>query len=151
MPRCTVALLARSVSVDPFTNSLTAVEVAENLNVEAPELPPNLDEAPHLIAPFSWVFIALFLREDLAVPEDLVGRLNILCPDGRAFPGPEQRIDLVNAPNARSLTMIPAFPFCGNGLYRFRYEIRVNNEWSAVTEYPLPLTMSVRTEDKAGS
>jgi hypothetical protein len=151
MARCTASLLAKSVSVDAFTHSLTAIEIAENLSIEAPEAPSASEEAPHLISPFAWVFVALFLRDDIAIPEDLIGRLTILSPKGRAFPGPEQRIDLATASNARSLVLIPAFPFTGNGIYRLRYEIRCGDEWRFAAECPLPLTIRARTTDNPGT
>ena len=89
----------------------------------------------------------MFLRDNLAVPEDLVGRLVIQCPTGHSLPGPEQRIDLVTAANARSLTTIPAFPYTGNVLYHLRYELRRGEEWVTATEYLLPRTIAVGSEE----
>ena len=147
MARCTASLLARSVSVDPFTNTLSAIDIAENLGIGAAEIPAASEEAPNLITPFTWVFVAFFLRDDLAVPEEFTGRLTILSPKGRAFPGPEQRIDLAGATNARSLTVIPSFPYTGNGVYRLRYELRRSDQWLTVSECPVPVTVTTHTAE----
>jgi hypothetical protein len=144
MARCTVSLLTKSVSVDPFTNTLTAIDIAESLVITASEIPTASEANPHLIRPFNWVFLAVFTRDDLATPEEAVGRLTILSPQERAFPGPEQRIDLATAENARSLTMIPSFPYTGNGVYRLRYEVSRNEKWQTVSECLLP--MAIKSE-----
>jgi len=141
MARCTVSLLARSVSVDAFINTLTAVDIAENLSITAEEVPAASEADPHLISPFNWVFLAVLLRDDLAVPEEVMGRLTIMSPQGRAFPGPEQRVDLASVENARSMTMIASFPYTGNGVYRFCYEVCRNDKWHTVSECLVPMTI----------
>lgn len=148
MPRCTTSLLARSVSVDPFTNTLTAVDIAESLSIGAAEIPSASEETPHFITPFSWVFLALFLRDDLSIPEEFTARSAILSPKGRVFPGPEHRMDLATATNSRSLTMIPSLPYTGNGVYRLRYEIFRNGAWLTVAECPVPVTVTAQADVK---
>ncbi|MGH9438173.1 MAG: hypothetical protein ACRD22_09825 [Terriglobia bacterium] len=143
MAYCSTSLLARSVAVDPFTNTITAIDIAENLTIEVSEAPTATEKAPYLIQPFRWVFIALLWRDDASTPEsDITGRLVIVSPQGREFPGPEQRLDLVDAPNGRVLTMIPAFPYTGNGPYRFCYQVLCGSNWQPVSEFIVPLTIT---------
>lgn len=143
MAQSTTSLLARSVSVDPFTNSITIIDIAENLMIEASEIPTATVDAPYLIAPFAWVFIAFFRRDEIGTPEDIKGRLVIMSPQGCEFPGPEQRIDLVNAANGRVLTMIPRFPYTGNGIYRFCYQVLRDAKWQTASEFSVPLTITI--------
>ncbi len=144
MAYCSTSLLARSVAVDPFTNTITAIDIAENLTIEVSEAPTATEEAPYLIQPFRWVFIALLWRDEASTPEgDVTGRLVIISPHGREFPGPEQRLDLVDAPNGRVLTLIPAFPYTGNGSYRLRYQVLRGGNWQTVSEFTVPLTITL--------
>lgn len=147
MIRCTLSALARSASVDPFTNTISLIDIAENLGIEGLQIPDASEQTPAMIAPFGWVFAVFLSRQSSDIPEEFTGRLMIVSPGGREFPGPSQPIDLVTAANARSLTMIPTFPFTTNGLYRLQYQLQKQGKWELASELLVPVTVSKREEN----
>jgi hypothetical protein len=147
MARCTNLLLARSVSVDPFTNSLTIVDIAEGLKIEATEPPKASEESPLSVGPFGWVMVALLQRDDPNVAENPIIRISIVSPRGREFPGPDAQIDLTTASNARNLALMPSFPYTGDGVYRFLLKTSRNSDWITIGEFTLPMTITVRTPE----
>jgi hypothetical protein len=149
MARCAVSLLAKSVSVDPFSNALAVIDIAENLVVVAPEVPNASEETPHIVSPFSWVFVVLLARSDPNSPEELKMRLTIVSPNGREFPGTEQRVDLATAGFARTFIVIPGMPYTGNGVYRFRVETAFESEWRPIAESQVPLSISTQDPHQA--
>ncbi len=151
MARCTDLLVVKSVSINPFNNALTLVDLAEALNIEASEEPTASADSPLLVAPFDWVVVALLQRDSLGVPEDVTGRVTIVSPHGREFPGANTRVDLVTHGNARNLSLMPAFPYTGNGVYRFLFQVLHNDEWNTAAEFSLPITISVRRQETAQS
>lgn len=144
MAVCNTSFLARSVSQDTFSNEITAVGLAEGLAVAASERPVASEEAPILISPFNWVFVAFLHRDDPDEPEELACRLTIVSPHGREFPGPELRVDLVTSGAARNLTMIPGFPYTGDGTYQFYFQARRDGEWVTLGKYALPMSITVQ-------
>jgi len=119
-------------------------DVAETLNIEATAALIASEEHPAAVAPFGWVAVAMFRRDDPDVSEDLVCRLTIISPKGREFSGPDSKVDLQSSGLARFFSLIPTLPYTGDGIYTLRAEIKRETAWVIVREFTLPIRVVVK-------
>lgn len=149
MPHCSLILLARAASLDSFTSAVSIHDVAEILNIEAQQLPIASEEVPAGITPFGWVVIALFRRDGDEDPKVWSGRVAIVSPKGREFYGQDATIDLQTSALARVFSMIPVFPYTGDGDYVFRAEVKLDSGWEPAKECSVPIKFVLRSPSAA--
>ncbi len=143
MAYCSALLLAKSVSLDAFSKSVSIHDVAEDVVIDTAAAPTVSEEAPGNAAPFGLVAVGMLRRDNAEVAEEPIGRLIIVSPKGREFAGPEMTIDLRTAGLARTFSSIPELPFTGDGIYGFRLQLKTQDKWTTVKEFTVPVKVTV--------
>ncbi len=141
MARHVFTILCRSVTTDVFSNSLSLVDIAEQLGAQQNVLPQFEVDQPAVLGPFDWVLVTALQRSDVAIPEEFKSRVVIALPTGEALPGPESVVDLKSGLAARNLTKIPVLPYRSDGIYRFQFQVLVESTWTVLGEYVVPFNM----------
>lgn len=140
MARHLFTVLCRNAVVDRERNSLSIFDVVEELHAETSAPPP----APGKIMgfPFEMVVVTVWVRDVEKKPEKARYRLRLFAPDGAVrIDAPPQPINLEPSRLHRALARLEAFPYSGDGVYRFEIARQKGNSWEAVAEIPLPVKL----------
>ena len=136
MSRLVWAICCERPIVDAETNSLSLINIIEELSVPAPEA--VLGERVHIIS--LWEKAA-----DLEGREDAVRyRVTLTTPDGEVV-GRSVVIDNAIPPTharLRSVLALEGIPLKGGGRYAWRVEIEKDEQWEAISELPLIVKIS---------
>jgi hypothetical protein len=135
MARLEWTVVAQSYVVDRESNSLSILNVLDELNIpnEVPDPPPGQQIA---VGP-AFSVIQMWSRTNSGIPERISGRFQLLRPDGTVVAGVEFFVDLASADRARSMINLPFFPFSGIGNYRMTVDLKVGDDWQKLTEQVL--------------
>jgi len=129
-------ILCSRCIIEADTNSISLIEVLENVTVSAGGQ-PRFFEA-------NWTLVTHWRRQGESLPNRGRARVELIAPNGDSV-GPipvEYEIDLSNTERMRALVHIPFLPDCGNGLYRFRISLEAEGSptWRDVFNYPIGIT-----------
>src|ERR1017187_4680935 len=117
MARLEWTVVAQSYVVDRESNSLSILNVLDELNIpnEVPDPPPGQQIA---IAP-AFSVIQNWPQTNSGIPERISRRFQLFRPDGSVVAGVEFFVDLASADRARSMIKLPIFSFffCWSYLY----------------------------------
>lgn len=150
MARLVWSVLCRRATIDKDTNSVSLMEVTEQLNVKATSFSsegPNR-ETPLLLA---WEFdlVSLWMRSDPEEPERTTERVVFVGPDGRALGEPVvTEVDLESHQRMRSRLRMNGLPLSGTGYHFFVIEQPGDQgEWLEVARVPLDVRIEVEQSE----
>ncbi len=133
------ALLCDTVIIDEQTNKVSIIGVIEEINLPAPPPEGSVETGEHPITAVNMRLVALWSRSDPEVPEHSQARLRIVAPNGDEWHSEEHRVDLSDAPLARTIGHITGLPpLAGDGMHLFRFEAQMpDSTWKKSFELPL--------------
>jgi hypothetical protein len=121
-------------TTDKETNNISLLEVIEQLNL----LGPAPDPSVRIAVPIPFECVSLWSRSNLAEPEESLGRLKIIAPNGTELLVQEFPVNLSQDIRMRTQMRSIGLPLAGTGRYMFTVEIRrVSGEWNVVARIPV--------------
>lgn len=137
------SVLATKAIIDMHSNMISIIDVCDQLNVHAPDLPTfnNKSKRNLALSGLSLQLITMWYRTDYKKAEKGLSRVTIKTPDGKRFLQPEREIGLQSVSTARVILAIDKLIYRGLGLYWFRVEQKKegHKRWTLEAEVPLVL------------
>lgn len=129
--------------VDQERNTISLIDVLEQINIKLPDETKN-DDAP-VILPIPMTVASYWQRDTVGVAEHRRTRLTILDPDNHIMVQSEQGVDLTSHERSRNMLYIDKFPFRGEGAYLFVIDVlnEKSNEWDEVAVVPLEIRKEI--------
>jgi len=121
--------------VDQQTNSLTLVDVMEQLEIGAP--PPS--EGERGVLPMQVIVATLWRQKELGTPAKGAYSLELKAPDDTEMFKQISDVDLTAHNRLRTFNAINGIPILGPGTYRFQIRLRLDGQedWIEVSSLPL--------------
>jgi hypothetical protein len=140
MPKLVLAAFCERGIVDQTTNYLTIInQMAE---IEIPRPPERMLIAMGARAgraaarswqvPVRCSFVAVWERENPALPEVTVMIVDLIGPNGKAMAEFRAMLDMRKDKRSRHIATLPALPCVGEGTYQFRVRARAGAKWRQV-------------------
>jgi len=130
-------LCSRSVT-DKVSNNVSLFEVLEEIH-----LPPGVAEkkggSTEVIVPMPADWVTLWARSKKEKPETVLVKDTILSPSGKILGEREYSVNLQENGRSRAIRRIPLPPSDKSGVYRFRTQVKDEEQksWRRVSEIPL--------------
>jgi hypothetical protein len=147
MAQVTLTALCKSAVVDRFSNSLSLLEIVEELQLTTNDPTAAAAAAGESVLRVPGVelkFVIVFVRSDDAVPESATARVVIRMPSGQRHIGPETTVELREYRAYRNIGSVTGMPVSGSGLYYFDVEIRDGDAWKFAATYPVKISVTVQ-------
>lgn len=116
MARLVWAVFCQQALVDKFSNTLSIINVLEELHVSRPPEPASRNARP--AAQMQCAVVSLWERTNPTEPESGKVRLRLVGPDGKKQLEALQLIDLTAYRRTRLIVELPFIPVVGEGIYR---------------------------------
>jgi len=132
------SLLCSRCVTDKVSNNVSLFEVLEEIH-----LPLGVVEEKggsiEVIAPMPADWVTLWARSKKEKPETVLVKDTILSPSGRILGEREYSINLQENGRSRAIRKIPLPPSDKSGVYRFRTQVKDEEQksWRRVSEIPL--------------
>ena len=126
------SVLCESSILDQDTKLISMINVLEEVTI--------LDEpVPDKVLQIVVSLVTLWIRSDINVPSQGLGRYNFVSPSGEVLQSLEQIIDLTKYERLRSRGQFAGLKLPESGQYFFNIEFRENekDEWNSVAAIPL--------------
>lgn len=138
------SVLCTRAIVDRQTNSLSLVDVLEQIQIDAP--PPKAGEVG--LVPMQHVVATLLRRSELTQPAEGQMSLLVQAPDGTTILDQTRPANLMEHERLRVLTALRDFPVKSPGTYRFIVKLRCKDEpeWQQVASIPFEVVFRVPPE-----
>jgi hypothetical protein len=129
MARLESMLVAQTVLVDRHTNSMSIMNVIEEIIVPKALAEPAKGECTP--APFSMTVLGIWRRSKRTGPESVNARLRICGPQTAEPLGmTELQIDLSGRLlRQRTMVKFDVFPYTGAGVYRIEFQFKLGSKW----------------------
>jgi len=133
--------------IDIHDNSLSIIDVIEELTLESPnEIPEN-----GVLIPFPFVITSMWVRSDLATPEQLQSRVVIRSPAGKDLASSKENLlDLTEHERMRTRAMMESLPITGEGthtvLVQQLKETKSGERWTTEAKIPISIHFRKTTE-----
>jgi hypothetical protein len=151
------SLICQNVITSQETNSVTLVEVIEELkfspneNPGAREMIENALREGNFALPVNFSLVTTWLRSNPESPESAQVRVDIKAPNGDILTQQGYSVDFSEHARLRARTVVPILPFKGDGTYQFVVYHKVGNEWQEDVSIPLAVSESPSANLSGGS
>lgn len=127
--------------IDQDTNSISLLEVLEQLNISGPKLPKKKDKV--VTIPLNFEVVTLWSRVSDDQPCRGNARIILFAPSGKKIKEFKHNVDLTTYKRFRNRVKIIGFPFPESGIYNFQIQIKEEKDsnWKEVANIPLQLEL----------
>jgi len=135
------SLLCSRCVTDKVSNNVSLFEVLEEIH-----LPPGVAEKKgggiEVIAPMPADWVTLWARSKKEEPETVLVKDTILSPSGKILGEKEYSINLQENSRSRAIRRVPLPPSDKSGVYRFRTQVKDEEQksWRRVSEIPVEVS-----------
>jgi hypothetical protein len=139
-------VLCRRSAVDPESDSLTLVDMIEEVALESVSVPEGADG---VFLRLDAELVSLWSRTALDLPSRIEGRVRLFTPRGRPAGKIRFDVDLSEKHRVHQRMRFHLLPFEGPGLCWFHVEAKAGEEWRSVARLPLEITTGIGIEGAA--
>ncbi|SRR6266478_3237634 len=133
--------------LDQYTNQVSLLDVIEGIIIKPMEPVPEIPMGKEIHLPVQMSLVSLWIRSDMAVPEEPMTRVRTIVPGGASRSPQMIKIDLTKYPRTRNFLRFETLPFHGEGFFYFMIELHdaASGEWRTLAEIPLELKVEPYT------
>jgi hypothetical protein len=135
MPKVPWAVLCTRSIIDRQANSISLIDIVEQLN--APALPEGL-----ALVPATFDLVTFWTRGDDNELEAGEGRVRMIAPNGTTTLTGVAQVDLAQHERVRNIARLNGLPLSGVGRYTVLVDFKRNGQdvWSELYRFSLPVT-----------